>query len=72
MKKFIAVALFIIANPLLAQVQFETRVSKNTLALNERLRVDFIMNVDGDNFIQPSFDGFRIIAGPSQQGVNLG
>jgi len=37
------------------------------LALNERLRVDFIMNVDGDNFIQPSFDGFRIIAGPSQQ-----
>lgn len=67
MKKFIAVALFIIANPLLAQVQFETRVSKNSLALNERLRVDFIMNVDGDNFIQPSFDGFRIIAGPSQQ-----
>ncbi|MGL2992802.1 BatD family protein [Flavobacterium sp. TSSA_36] len=67
MRKFIAVALFIIANPLLAQVQFETRVSKNTLALNERLRVDFIMNVDGDNFIQPSFDGFRIIAGPSQQ-----
>jgi hypothetical protein len=67
MKKFIAVALFIIANPLLAQVQFEARVSKNTLALNERLRVDFIMNVDGDNFIQPSFDGFRIIAGPSQQ-----
>jgi hypothetical protein len=48
MKKFIAVALFIIANPLLAQVQFETRVSKNTLALNERLRVDFIMNVVGD------------------------
>nr|WP_315144436.1 BatD family protein [uncultured Flavobacterium sp.] len=67
MKKFIAVALFIIANPLLAQVQFETRVSKNTLALNERLRVDFVMNVDGDNFIQPSFDGFRIFAGPNQQ-----
>jgi hypothetical protein len=25
------------------------------------------MNMDGDNFVQPSFDGFRIIAGPSQQ-----
>ena len=25
------------------------------------------MNIDGDNFNQPSFDGFRIIAGPSQQ-----
>jgi hypothetical protein len=25
------------------------------------------MNMDGDNFNQPSFEGFRIIAGPSQQ-----
>src|SRR6478609_9946099 len=52
---------------LFAQVQFEARVSKTTLGLNERLRVDFVMNIDGDNFAQPSFDGFRIIAGPSQQ-----
>jgi hypothetical protein len=52
---------------LMAQVQFEARVSKTTLGLNERLRVDFVMNIDGDNFVQPSFDGFRIIAGPSQQ-----
>nr|WP_294784389.1 BatD family protein [uncultured Flavobacterium sp.] len=52
---------------LMAQVQFEARVSKNTLGVNERLRVDFIMNVDGDNFEQPSFDGFRMVAGPSQQ-----
>lgn len=50
-----------------AQVQFEARVSKTTLGLNERLRIDFVMNVDGDNFDQPSFDGFRVIAGPSQQ-----
>jgi hypothetical protein len=35
---------------LLAQVQFETKVSKTTLGLNERLRVDFAMNIDGDNF----------------------
>ncbi len=52
---------------LMAQVQFEARVSKNTLGLNERLRIDFIMNVDGDNFEQPSFEGFRMVAGPSQQ-----
>jgi hypothetical protein len=52
---------------LMAQVQFEARVSKTTLGLNERLRIDFVMNIDGDNFVQPSFDGFRIIAGPSQQ-----
>ncbi|SEA83348.1 Oxygen tolerance [Flavobacterium gillisiae] len=52
---------------LIAQIQFETKVSKTTLGLNERLRVDFAMNIDGDNFNQPSFDGFRVIAGPSQQ-----
>lgn len=52
---------------LMAQVQFEARVSKNTLGLNERLRVDFIMNVDGDNFEQPAFEGFNVVAGPSQQ-----
>jgi hypothetical protein len=51
----------------LAQVQFEAKVSKTTLGLNERLRIDFVMNMDGDNFNQPSFEGFRIIAGPSQQ-----
>lgn len=52
---------------LMAQVQFEARVSKNTLGINERLRIDFIMNVDGDNFEQPAFEGFRMVAGPSQQ-----
>jgi hypothetical protein len=52
---------------LMAQVQFEAKVSKNSLGVNERLRVDFIMNVDGDNFEQPSFEGFRMVAGPSQQ-----
>lgn len=52
---------------LMAQVQFEAKVSKNTLGVNERLRIDFIMNVDGDNFEQPSFEGFTMVAGPSQQ-----
>lgn len=52
---------------LLAQVQFEARVSKTTLGLNERLRIDFTMNGDGDNFTPPSFEGFRVVGGPSQQ-----
>ncbi|RZJ56233.1 MAG: protein BatD [Flavobacterium sp.] len=66
MKRYLILLLFTFQG-LLAQVQFEARVSKNTLGLNERLRIDFIMNVDGDNFDQPSFDGFRVVAGPSQQ-----
>ena len=67
MKKYIAAIVFLVCSSLSAQVQFEARVSKTTLGLNERLRIDFMMNVDGDNFVQPSFDGFQIIAGPSQQ-----
>lgn len=67
MKKFIVAIVLIACNSLFAQVQFEAKVSKTTLGLNERLRIDFVMNMDGDNFTQPSFEGFRIIAGPSQQ-----
>jgi hypothetical protein len=66
MKRYLILVL-ISFQGLFAQVQFEAKVSKTTLGLNERLRVDFVMNMDGDNFTQPTFEGFRIIAGPSQQ-----
>jgi len=66
MKKYIFL-LLLSFNGLLAQVQFEAKVSKTTLGLNERLRVDFMMNEDGDNFTPPAFEGFRIVGGPSQQ-----
>lgn len=48
------------------EVTFELKVSKEKLGVNERLRVDFAMNRDGDNFIPPDFEGFRILMGPSQ------
>jgi hypothetical protein len=67
MKKILIAIILVACNSLLAQVQFEAKVSKNSLGLNERLRIDFVMNIDGDNFNQPAFEGFRIIAGPSQQ-----
>ncbi|SEP13694.1 Oxygen tolerance [Flavobacterium sp. CF108] len=66
MKRYL-ILLLLTFQGLMAQVQFEARVSKNTLGLNERLRIDFIMNVDGDNFDQPAFEGFKLVAGPSQQ-----
>lgn len=49
-----------------AQVEFNAKVSKKTLGINERLRVDFEMNKDGDNFNPPSFSNFRVIGGPNQ------
>jgi len=59
-------ALFLVAGSLFAQVKFEAKVSKTTLGINERLRVDFEMNQDGDNFQPPNFQGFRVVAGPNQ------
>ena len=59
------VALFV-ANLVLAQVTFEASVSKRTLGVNERLRIDFKMNEDGDNFTPPSFENFKVVGGPSQ------
>ncbi|TNF77515.1 MAG: protein BatD, partial [Bacteroidetes bacterium] len=47
-------------------VTFELKLSKESLGVNERLRVDFTMNRDGDNFVPPDFKGFRILMGPSQ------
>lgn len=49
-----------------AQVKFEAKVSKTKLGVNERLRVDFEMNTDGDNFNPPSFNDFTIVGGPNQ------
>ena len=49
-----------------AQVSFDAKVSKKRLGLNERLRIDFEMNENGDNFNPPLFKNFRIISGPQQ------
>ncbi len=53
-----------------SQVKFEAKFSKKKLGVNERLRVDFEMNQDGDNFNPPSFTGFTIIGGPNQSVSN--
>tara|TARA_B100001778_G_scaffold187743_1_gene154578 strand:+ start:973 stop:2715 length:1743 start_codon:yes stop_codon:yes gene_type:complete len=60
--------LFLTLNTFLlsAQVNFEATVSKSKLALNERLRIDFVMNQNGDNFSPPEFENFQIIGGPNQ------
>lgn len=49
-----------------AAITFEMKPSKEKLGINERLRVDFTMNKDGDNFTPPDFQGFRVLMGPSQ------
>ncbi len=53
-----------------AQVKFEIKVSKKKLGINERLRVDFEMNKDGDNFNPPGFTNFTVVGGPNQSVSN--
>ena len=48
-----------------AQVNFRATLSKNSLGINERVRIDFIIDKDGDNFTPPAFENFRVV-GPSQ------
>ncbi|WP_340077010.1 BatD family protein [Leptobacterium sp. I13] len=69
MKKLLTIILVLSSyTTLVAQednVVFEVKLSKERLGVNERLLVEFHMNKDGDNFIPPNFDGFRV-SGPSQ------
>lgn len=65
MKNYIFL-LLLTAQGLFAQVEFKATVSKNSIGINERLRVDFTMNDDGDNFEAPNFEGFRVFGGPNQ------
>lgn len=47
-------------------VAFNAKVDRKKLGINERLRIDFTMNQDGDNFSPPPFEGFTVTSGPNQ------
>ncbi|TXE08201.1 protein BatD [Gelidibacter salicanalis] len=67
LKTFILLFLILLSTGLAsAQIKFEAKVSKTQLGINERLRVDFEMNTDGDNFSPPSFADFTVVGGPNQ------
>jgi len=65
---FLILPVFLIGSTTPAQdeITFEIKLSKNKLGVNERLRVEFTMNKDGDNFNPPDFKGFKVVMGPSQ------
>ena len=71
LKKHITLLLVIFATSLVSsQVKFEAKVSKDKLGVNERLRIDFEMNQDGDNFNPPNFTNFTVVGGPNQSVSN--
>lgn len=65
--KYLIYILFLLSSYLtFSQVDFTANASRTRIAVNERLRIEFKMNVDGDNFTPPNFVGFQVVAGPSQ------
>ena len=66
MKVKALIFMFFISGLISAQVSFDAKVSKRKLGINERLRVDFTMNKDGDDFEPPNFENFTVVGGPSQ------
>ncbi|MGB3605938.1 MAG: BatD family protein [Psychroserpens sp.] len=64
-KHFTILIVLLSSTMVCAQVKFEAKVSKENLGINERLRIDFVMNKDGDNFIPPDFANFTVVGGPN-------
>lgn len=62
MKSFVVFILLLVQGAY-AQVQFKAEPERTSFGLDERLRVDFTMNGDGDDFVAPSFTGFDV-SGP--------
>jgi len=70
MKNILFYVLIFSFTRIFAQISFEASVSKNSLGINERLRIVFEMNENGDNFTPPNFKDFSIIGGPNQSVSN--
>ena len=66
-KKFYILGFLLIATQVIfAQIEFTTAVSKNKLGVNQRFKIQFSVNKQGaDNFKPPSFENFKVVAGPS-------
>ena len=65
-RKLLHIIILLIGFSGFSQVDFTTKLSKNRLGLNERIKVEFSVDKDGDNFTPPKFENFRIVGGPSQ------
>jgi hypothetical protein len=66
--KLIFIFLFLLSLSTIGQeVILTSKVSKNKLGLNQRLRIEFTINKQGgDRFKPPSFNSFKVVGGPSQ------
>ncbi|MDO4728299.1 MAG: BatD family protein [Bacteroidota bacterium] len=68
MKKNVLIILLLLCiGKVFGQVEFKAELSRDKIGLNEHVRIDFVMNQDGDNLEIAPFDGFKVVGGPYQQ-----
>jgi len=48
------------------EVEFIATASRDKIGVNEKVSIEFKMNVSGDNFTPPNFNGFQVVSGPFQ------
>lgn len=61
MKRIFLLITFLTQLAVFAQeVKFEARTDKNSYALNEKILLSYSINNDGDNFVAPTFEGFKV------------
>mgnify|MGYP006276347085 FL=1 len=67
MKKilFITILIFSMLSLAAQDVSFEAD-TKSPVKEGERFRIKFSLNAEGENFIPPDFEGFRVLSGPSR------
>ncbi|QNM84939.1 protein BatD [Polaribacter pectinis] len=68
LKFYISLFISLLSLSVIAQeATLTSKVSKNKLGLNQRLRIEFSVDKQGgDNFTPPNFTNFKIVGGPSQ------
>lgn len=62
MKNIILFLNLLVCSSVFAQVSFVAKSSRDKMGINERVKIEFTVNHDGDNFRAPSFNNFRKIA----------
>lgn len=66
MRIYLITFLSIIGLTSFGQVKFTASVEKTFVGINERFVIEFALNDRGRDFTPPSFEGFRIVGGPSR------
>ncbi|MDN6279943.1 MAG: BatD family protein [Psychroflexus sp.] len=66
MKNIILFLNLFVCYTVFAQVSFVAKSSRDKMGINERVKIEFTVDHDGDNFRAPDFKNFKKVAGPHQ------